>query len=333
MAKSSNASPSSFGLEFQSYAAIVLMIKNIKEASKIRVEGAKQDIEITLNNGNKIYSQVKSVNDIEDYSNVLTKLKEALKTLNDVSNEPNIESLIYLTNSPNPFNSIRTMYAYSSSITMLKYETLDSISRNKIEGICKKCNYNFDKELLSICVLQFHGDGENRYKTVKDIINEFLGKIEVGDRGLGQKMLEIWYRDFSINSSQRKLSTIISKQQMIWPLIVLLCEINREDSLLIDIDNAEFEEIKNKYGSVISNNTERFTFITKVISSYNIYKKPSNSENKEKSFIEKYWHDFKNEFDMPSASSKIIEYVTKLSIGNVIKNRFRISDIQKAVKL
>jgi hypothetical protein len=333
MAKSSNASPSYFGDEFQSYAAIVLMIKNIEKASKIRVEGPKQDIEITLNNGQIIYSQVKSVNDIEDYTNVLKKLQEALETLNNVSNEPNIESLIYLTNSPNPFNSIRTMYAYSSNITLLKYDELNSTCKNKIDGICKKNNYNFDRKLFSICVLQFHGDGENRYKAVKDIINEFLNKIEVSDRGFGQKMLETWYRDFSINASQRKLSTTISKKQMIWPLIVLLCEINREDSLLIDIDNAEFEEIKNKYGAIICNNTERFTFITKVISSYNIYKKPSNSDNKERSFIEEYWSSYKNEFNIPSASPEILEAVIKLSIANVIKNRYRISDIQKAVKL
>jgi len=333
MAKSSNASSSAFGWEFQSYAAIVLMIKNIEKASKIRVEGSKQDIEITLNNGKKIYSQVKSVNDVENYSNVLTKLQEALKTLNDVSSEPNIESLIYLTNSPNPFNSIRTMYVFSSSITLLKHEELNSICKNKIEGICKKNKYNFDKQLFSVCVLQFFGDGENRYKAVKDIINDFLNKIKVGDRIFGQRILEIWYRDFSINASQRKLSTTVSKKQMIWSLIVLLCEINRDDSLLIDIDNTEFEEIKNKYGAVISNNTERFTFITKVISSYSIYNKPSNSNNKEKSFIEEYWRNFKDEFDIPTASPKIIEYVTKLSIGNVINNRFKISDMQKAVKL
>ena len=333
MAKSSNASPSFFGDEFQSYAAIVLMIKNIEKACKIRVEGPKQDIEITLNNGKKIYSQVKSVINSEDNSNVLKKLKEALKTLNDVSSEPNIESLIYLTNSPNPFDSVRTMYAYSSSITLLRHEDLDSICKKKIDGICKKNNYNFDKQLLSICVLQFNGDGENRYRAVKDIIIEFLHKIDVSDKVFGQRMLEIWYRDFSINASQRKLSTTVSKKQMIWPLIVLLCEINRDDSLLNDIDDTEFEEIKNKYGAVISNNTERFTFITKVISSYSIYNKPPNSNDKEKSFIEEYWRNFMNEFDIPTASPKIIEYVTKLSIGKVLRNRFKISNMRKAVKL
>jgi len=333
MAKSSNASPSSFGLDFQSNAAIVLMIKNIERASKIRVEGSKQDIEITLNDGKKIYSQAKSVVDTGDYTNVLKKLKEALKSINDVAKDQNIDSVIYITNSPNPFSSIKTMNAFAGSITMLNYDELNSICKKKIEEICKKSNYDFNKHFLSVCVLQFQGDGGNRYKIIKDIINEFLYKISVGDRGFGQKMLEIWQREFSINSSQRKIKTTISKQQMIWPLIVLLCEMNREDSLLAGLDDAEFEEIKNKYEAAISNNTERFTFITKVMTSYREYILRSTSKNKKRLFIEKYWYDFKDEFNLPTASPEIMEAVVKLSISNVLNNRYKISDVQKAVKL
>jgi hypothetical protein len=333
MAKSSNASSSSFGLEFQSNAAIVLMIKNIEKASKIRVEGLKQDIEITLNDGKIIYSQAKSVFNTEDYSNVLTKLQEALESLNNVAKDRNVDTLIYVTNTPNPFRNIQTMNAFVGSITILNYDELNSICKNKIEEICNRNNYEFNRHFLSVCVLQFQGDGENRYKVIKDIINEFLYKIEVGDRGFGQKMLEIWQREFSINSSQKKISTTISKQQMIWPLIVLLCEIDREDALLVGLDDAEFEEIKNKYKTVISNNTERFTFISKVMTTYHEYKVRSTSTNKEKLFIEKHWHDYKDEFNIPTASPEIMEAVIKLSIANVLKHRYRISDIQKAVNI
>ena len=56
-----NASPSAFGWDFQANAAILLMIENIKQAEKIRVEGADEDIEITLLNKEKIYAQVKAV--------------------------------------------------------------------------------------------------------------------------------------------------------------------------------------------------------------------------------------------------------------------------------
>ena len=84
-----NASPTAFGWDFQCNAAILLMLENIKDADKVRVEGADEDIEITLSDNTKIYSQVKSVNRPDDYANVNTKLKEALETLNDACSSGN----------------------------------------------------------------------------------------------------------------------------------------------------------------------------------------------------------------------------------------------------
>lgn len=80
-----NASASSFGWEFQSNAAIVLMLENIKEATAARVEGATEDIEISLANGKKIYSQAKSVINPESTANLKEKLVKGLSTLNSAS--------------------------------------------------------------------------------------------------------------------------------------------------------------------------------------------------------------------------------------------------------
>ena len=102
--KSSNASATAFGWDFQSNAAIMIMLKNMKEASAVRVEGATEDIEVTLNNGKMIFSQAKSVFKPDDYSNVTIKLQDGLNTLNQASKSPCAEQLIYVTNSPNPFN-------------------------------------------------------------------------------------------------------------------------------------------------------------------------------------------------------------------------------------
>lgn len=82
--KKRNASFSAFGWDFQINAAIVLMLENITEVNKVRVEGATEDIELTLDNGEKIYSQAKSVvraND--DFSNVKKKMNDALESLTD----------------------------------------------------------------------------------------------------------------------------------------------------------------------------------------------------------------------------------------------------------
>jgi len=332
MAKSSNASSSYFGVDFQRNAAIVLLLKNIEEVSKIKVEGQKEDIEITLNNEKIIYSQVKSVEKQEDTSHVIQKLEDALKTLNEASKEPNVDSLIYVTNSPNPFNSIETMYNFSGSYTLLKYDKLNNICKEKIDKICKKNDYFLEKNQLSVCVIQFPYDLDNRYKVVKDVINEFLYKLDISDKGYGNILLEIWQNDFFKNITIKRIC--ITKKQVIWPIIVLLCKINRNDAKLINLDDGEFNEIKKNYESVIYNNSERFTFITKVVSLYQNYKDIKKLENIDNNvFIESNWQNFKDEIDLKSATPDTIKKVICLTISNVINNRYDINRIKKVVNL
>ena len=165
--KSSNASAAAFGWDFQSNAAIMLMLTNTKTASSAKVEGETEDIEIRLDNGNVIFSQAKSVFDpYNDFSNVLAKLKAGLKTLNVAADTPNVEQLIYITNSPNPFNQPLTAGAFSGGFTTLSYNDLPETCKVQIETICKAENYTLDRGLLSICVLHFHGQNESRYRIV-----------------------------------------------------------------------------------------------------------------------------------------------------------------------
>ena len=63
---SRNATPSSFGWDFQVNAAIVLMLENVREAKSVRVEGKKEDIELLLENEENIYAQAKSVMRFDD---------------------------------------------------------------------------------------------------------------------------------------------------------------------------------------------------------------------------------------------------------------------------
>ena len=53
MAKSSNASQDVFGFDFQINATIFLLLDNIKEVKTVRMEGASEDIELTMNDGNQ----------------------------------------------------------------------------------------------------------------------------------------------------------------------------------------------------------------------------------------------------------------------------------------
>ena len=74
MAKSSNASPEVFGFDFQVNATIFLLLDNIKVIKTVRMEGASEDIELTMNDGNQIMAQAKGVvKGSSDFSHVRSK--------------------------------------------------------------------------------------------------------------------------------------------------------------------------------------------------------------------------------------------------------------------
>ena len=337
MAKSSQATASAFGWDFQSNAAIVLMLKNITIASFVKVEGEHEDIEIMLNDGQKIFAQAKSVErPYEDFSHVMDRLKAGLRTLNIAASQPNVCDLIYITNSPDPYNS-NTVAAGafgSGGLTALSYSELPSDCKKRIDEICQLESYEFDRSLLSVYVLQFYGADdnlENRYKIVKEKINELLALLDVGDRGWGPKMLEIWQREFHVNATQRTVQ--ITKGQMIWPIIVMICKVGREDAMLSDYDDGDIDEILRRYESIIDNNAERYEFVAKVLSAYNAFEPALLSRKRTEKFVDEQWAAFQSDFDLPNTDSYITEIVIRLTIHNIVRRRSSIHTITKQVNL
>jgi hypothetical protein len=330
---SSNASDSASGWDFQRNAAIVLMLLNIEKAKSVKVEGDSEDIEISLNNGKVIYSQAKFVADPDNTNPVIKNLEKSLKTLNNAAKNDNFEDLIYITNSSNPFNSVKTLRVFSSGLNMLPYSDLPEICKKKIDEILKKNKYNLDKDCLSVYVLQFYGSkNENKYKVIKEQINEFLNKLSFSSLGKEGELLNLWQNEFFINATEHNRKLKISKAQMIWPLIVSICELNREDAILSACDDGEFDEIKHEYKTIIDNNSERFSFITKVLTSFSQYDAPSNG-NKAELFIFNNWKDYESEFSLDNVEKEIKEKVIKLTLSNVIKKRYTIDKIKKGVHL
>ena len=138
---SRNASPSVFGWDFQVNSALLLMLENIKEAKRVRVEGADEDIEITLQDQSKIYAQAKAVVKPDDYTHVIDKLTDALETLNLAAKNGDGVLFTYVTNSPNPFNNQRTM-SFFTGRTHLDFDELPYDAQNKIEEIILSKGYS-----------------------------------------------------------------------------------------------------------------------------------------------------------------------------------------------
>lgn len=328
---SRNASASIFGWDFQTNAAILLMLENIKKADYVKVEGKTEDIEIKLTNGNIIYSQAKSILNADDTVNLSKKLKDAIKTLNEASKNDNVEKLIYITNHSNPLSE-QSSIGYFSTTTQLPFDELPEKCRKKVIKIVKDNKYKIDTNKLCIAVLPFIGkDENNRYKEIKRAVFEFIGQLNLVTTYNCQKILEIWQREYFFNASIPDDSIIITKKKMIWPLIVQICEMDDTDEILQDCDEAQIEEIKNNYNNIIDIKSDDFALVAKVLGLYAEYKN-KNSGNMT-TFINEHYTAFEEEFEVKDLSNEDKKCLAQLIIKKIILKRLNIDKIKGAANL
>lgn len=220
-----NASSSAFGWDFQANSAMLLMLENIREAKRVRVEGSDEDIEITLDDHTKIYAQAKAVEKPDDTSHVIDKLTKALETLSDAAKNGDGSQFTYMTNSSNPFNNQRTV-SYFTGRTHLGFDELPDQAQKRIKDIITKNGFaDLDVHKLDIRVIPFYGnDLKNRYKEIQACVNEFLATVSVNLPGVNAEIMEIWQRDLFLNATQSDTAISVSKEKMIWRLIVLVVD-------------------------------------------------------------------------------------------------------------
>lgn len=323
-----NASSSAFGWDFQANSAILLMLENIKNAKSVRVEGADEDIEIMLQDQSKIYAQAKAVEKPDDTSHVIDKLTKALETLSDAAQKGDGELFTYVTNSANPFNNQRTL-GYFTGRTHLGFDELPDVAQKKINEIIKKNGYlNLDIHKIDVRVIPFYGnDLKNRYKEIQACVNEFLSEVNVSVPGINSEIMEIWQRDLFQNATQSDTTISISKEKMIWPLIVLVVDKTAANDYKKDFDDDEIGEIDRKYRMIINQKTMSYEMISRVLSDFRKAKKP------QKQFVTDCWRDYLDIVKAIDADESVRETVIKIILYRILTQREYIRDIKRGVNL
>lgn len=335
VAKNRNAAPSAFGWDFQFNAAIIIMLDTICDANEVKVEGDTQDIEVFLEDGEKIYAQAKSCMDPADASNARRDLKSALNTLSEVTPIDKTRALIFITNRIDPFNDVSTIRRFAGAYSQISYNSLPDVCKQYINSVCEEKHLTFAKEKFSVVTFDFSGDEPNRSRIVKQRISEFLDSLGELYAGLGQKTLERWQWIFGKNASQKDRNRRISKKDMIWPIIVWMCAKGTCD-WIEDYDEATNAEIRLNYDKIINEGSERFEFVAKVMSEYNTYlslHKDMKQRDVEKNFIVEKSMLFQDEFDLEKLDEDIKRSVLALAVEKILRDRINIAKIKKAVNL
>lgn len=323
-----NASASAFGWDFQANSAILLMLENIKEAKRIRVEGADEDIEITFQNQSKVYAQAKAVEKPDDTSNVIAKLTKALETLSDAAKNGDGNLFTYVTNSANPFNNQRTL-SYFTGRTHLYFDELPDVAQKKIKEIVKSNGFSeLDLQKFDIRVIPFYGnDLKNRYKEIQACINEFLADVHVDVPGINSEIMEIWQRDLFQNATLSDTSISVSKERMIWPLIVLVVDRTAASEYKKDFDDEEIGEIERKYRMIINQNTMSYEIISRVLSDFR------KSKKTQKQYVADSWGEYLDVVNMIDADDDKKESLVKIILYRILTQREYIRDIKRGVNL
>lgn len=164
-----NASSTNFGFQYQINVAIYFMFKYLKELKSIKVEGADEDVELTLKDSSKYMIQAKSnATNLDNNTNNSTKLREALESLSE-ADKRNVTRLYYVSNFTNPLNS-RTTEFERNDVTIYSYNDLDQASQNKVDKQIENnfknhgndVTYKIDKNKLWIMKIPFFGEDEEQ---------------------------------------------------------------------------------------------------------------------------------------------------------------------------
>ena len=326
-----------FGFDFQRNAAIVLMLENIRELRSVRLEGNEEDIELTLENGRKILAQAKAVEkSSSDFSHVRENLKKALISLSEGSQKTDTQQLIFITNSPNPFNDADSRSVFSGLPTRRAFSNLPPSAQQIVQKYLGDIDNPLDLQKFTVQVFPFETDDEmERYKAVTQAVNDFIGSLNANvTYGLGKWLLQVWHDDIFINGAKRDASILLDKKDIIWPIIVYETDINRcDDNFFNQFDIGVYDEVVRLYGSTIDSCCERVEFFTKILYDYTQFPNTKKQMEKCQDFIDSTWENYKSEFSSGGIDEETLEALIKIVLYNVLRRRITIDKIRQGVNL
>mgnify|MGYP004517252069 FL=1 len=334
MANNSNASPEVFGFDFQVNATIFLLLDNIKEIKEVRMEGASEDIELTMNDGSQIMAQAKGiVKGSSDFSNVRRNLQKAIGTHSSADNK-SVERLILITNSKNPLKEDSSKSFFYGPPVAVGYNDLSDEAKKVIDNIVDRLNILLDKNKFYIYYFMFETDNlKTRYAVIEEKVKDFINHLSLGQILSAKELMDTWQNNLFHNGSQTDVTIKLSKKEIVWPVIVLTLGKQLPTEYIEDYDQGFINEITTQYSYLVNAVTERYDLITKILFDYNSLNCILPMRERARKFIADKWKDYISVFSFETLVEEVQEAVTKVILAKVIQQRYLIDNISREVLL
>lgn len=327
-----NAERVFYGLAFQVNAAILLMLRYIDKLDGVRLEGKREDIELTLVDDKKVYAQAKSVvNANNDYRSVRRNLYKTLITLAEAAQDDvkNDARYIYVTNSPNPLKD-ENLRRVISGETLLPFEALPEESQNILNKAITRPKSLVPLDRFSIYYFPYVSDDlKEREKIVRNEVEKFVNNIsEYAKAGMGEKLLKLWQKDLFDSAMIYNKGVKLSKKDVIWPLILILTQYFPDSDMYEDMEEEVLDIVEQIYSETINQFSERWEFVTQVLYDYNAFAYNGPRKMKHIAFAQQKWPDYIEQFKPFVKEDDICEAFTKVLLMNVLRRRRAITSIK-----
>lgn len=272
-----NASATMFGFEFQVYAGIYLMLSEIANMDRIKIEGQDEDIEVVLTNGRTIYAQAKAFEKPFDADTSLKrkKLRNAIESLSDVDKN-DTEYYLYITNlaGHNPFANDSPEFNLSTQYTF-SYDELPDECQKLVDDILDKTDRRLDVSRLRISAINFYGKEK---ATRRNVVNSKLEAILEAKQlnnlvRSSNQILDQWYATLFASGGNKK--SVITKEDIAYDLVFFSVRQLESDAERmadkLDIAEAEVSDALQRYEEIINSEVSHFLNYNKVLQLYNEY--------------------------------------------------------------
>lgn len=287
-----NAAESAFGWQFQILSSIVFMLSSLEEYEEIDVEGMKEDIEILMKSGKRLYIQVKSMYEplaplrtekeqcyrynARAYEHIRNAVKGLKKTYDGFTDEQKekCSRFVYLSNIENPFG----VFCDSPwrDFRIVDYDELEPKEKESVRNL----GLDFilqHTDLFSFSVLECRHstreDNERRY-VLKEISN-FLNKLGISESNAKAYCERLYCLCFHCAANKR-----YKLHKDVFLTAAIEMKMRYSDELyhnLLSSCEIESSELEGRYKTTINSFIHRFNVYTSVVSDFLDYSREVSS--------------------------------------------------------
>lgn len=246
---------------------------------------------------------------------------------------------MYVTNDEYPFGRSKQTSMFGS-YAYYEYKELPSAICGYIAEKAEAVGIDqADLDKFAVLVFGFYGeDDRTRYKIVRNCVQDWIDEAGLGNVAAinSAQLRRTWELILKGNAQNPDVTVTVSKADLTWPLIAMVCEASKDDRMFDDYDEEIREDVLRAYKKTIEWHTTRYQLVTKVLSDFDDFKasRPrSNIGQTRSEFLSSRWESYVEELGAEHIDEERAELLVKIVLRKILVSNSVIRQIKEGVNL